>query len=82
MTKITIPKVKNLITARPEGMDFETYKRVRKEQHQMLHGYNTVVMQGGARPYKEHTPGRLEGVLIPSSQYYGHRSKDFQIVIK
>ena len=32
MKTIRIPRVKNLITARPEGMDFETYKALRKEQ--------------------------------------------------
>ena len=30
MKPIVIPKVKNLITARPEWMDFETYKAIRR----------------------------------------------------
>lgn len=30
---IRIQKVENLLTARPEGMDFETYKRLCTEQY-------------------------------------------------
>ena len=45
---IRIPKVKNLLTARPEGMDYATYKRLRTEQNKMLHGWNQTVMEGGS----------------------------------
>lgn len=76
---IRIPKVKNLLTARPEGMDFETYKRLRKEQKDMLHGWNQTVMEGG-KPVRYHYPGRLEGVRIPPEQYTN--SRDIEIVIK
>ena len=82
MKTITIPKVKNLITARPEGMDFETYKAIRQEQKQMLHGYNIVVGTGINGAMKRRMLGRLDGVLIPAREYHGHCSKDFQIVIK
>ena len=76
--KIRIPKVKNLLTARPEGMDFETYKRLRKEQQNMLHGFNQTVMEGG-KPVHYHYPGRLEGVRVPPEKYTN--SRDIEIVI-
>ena len=57
---IRIPKVKNLLTARPEGMDYETYKRLRAEQNKMLHGWNETVMDGG-KQFVRHYPGRLAG---------------------
>lgn len=75
---IRIPKVKNLLTARPEGMDYETYKRLRAEQNKMLHGWNETVMDGG-KQFVRHYPGRLAGVCIPPEQYTN--SRDFQIVI-
>ena len=74
MTTIKIKKVQNLITARPEGMDFETYKQLRREQHVNLHGYKDA---NGRRH-----PGRLDGIYIPANIYQGHSSDDFQIVIK
>ena len=74
MVTIKVAKVQNLLTARPEGMDFETYKKLRKEQQIMLYGYK--------KPDGTHQPGRLDGVNIPANIYYGHNSRDFQIVIK
>ena len=63
MKAIRIPRVKNLITARPEGMDFETYKTLRREQKKRLHGYSEIVLNGGT-PKKVHHPGRLDGVTF------------------
>lgn len=31
-----VPRVKEIITARPEGMDYELYRKVRKEQQKRL----------------------------------------------
>ena len=31
-----VPRVKEIITARPEGMDYELYRKVRKEQQRRL----------------------------------------------
>lgn len=31
-----VPRVKDILTARPEGMDYELYRRVRKEQQRRL----------------------------------------------
>lgn len=74
MKPIVIPKVKNLITARPEGMDFETYKKLRHEQKIMLYGFKNA---DGS-----HHPGRLDGVCIPAHIYHGHKSSFFPVVIK
>lgn len=80
MQTIKIQSVKNLITARPEGMDFETYKQLRKEQHQKLHGYNEPVYnKEGQVVSHRHIAGRLEGVCIPPHQWTN--SRDVQIVI-
>lgn len=68
---IEISKVGDLITKRPEGMDFEEYKRKRREQDMYLHGCNT---DGG------HIMGRLDGILIPSHQYKNGRNP--QILIR
>ncbi|MBR5414192.1 MAG: hypothetical protein IK114_14370 [Fibrobacter sp.] len=82
METITIAKVQHLITARPEGMPFQTYKEVRKQQHEMLHGRNEIVREGD-KYIRRHYPGRLEAAaVIPASVYHGGSSKDFQIVIK
>ena len=75
---IRIPKVKNLLTARPEGMDYATYKRLRTEQNKMLHGWNQTVMEDG-KPVHYHYPGRLEGVRVPPEKYTN--SRDIEIVI-
>lgn len=78
MKTIRIPKVKNIITARPEGMDFETYKTLRKRQKELLHGFNEVVMDG-ATPTKVHRPGRLEGVVFRPQDWTN--SRDCKVVI-
>lgn len=79
METITIAKVKNLITARPKEMPFEVYRKLRKEQDMMLHGYNEVHLVDG-KTVRKHIPGRLEGVLIPSTEWTN--SRNVQIVIK
>ena len=57
---IEVPKVGDLITKRPEGMDFKEYKRKQREQDFYLHGGNVA---------GQHIMGRLEGIFIPSYQY-------------
>lgn len=68
---IEVPKVGDLITKRSEGMDFEEYKRKRREQDLYLHGCNTA---------GRHIMGRLDGILIPSHQYKNGRNP--QILIR
>ena len=80
MKTIKIPRVKNLLTARPEGMDFETYKELRKEQKKMLHGRNeTLLLDGGLRR-RVHYPGRLEGVTFRPEDWTN--SQQCQVVIE
>jgi len=79
MKTIKIPRVKSLLTARPEGMDFETYKELRKEQKKMLHGRNETVLMG-ATPRKVHYPGRLDGVTIRPEDWTN--SQQCQVVIE
>jgi len=79
METITIAKVKNLITARPKEMPFEVYRKLRKEQQLMLHGYSVVEKQNGVF-VRRHIPGRLDGVCIPPERYTN--SRNIQIVLK
>lgn len=79
METITIAKVKNLITARPKEMPFDVYRKLRKEQQLMLHGYSVVEKQNGVF-VRRHTPGRLDGVCIPPERYTN--SRNIQIVLK
>lgn len=79
METITIAKVKNLITARPKEMPFEVYRKLRKEQQMMLHGYSVVEKQNGVF-VRRHIPGRLDGVCIPSKSWTN--SRNVQIVLK
>ena len=79
METITIAKVKNLITARPKEMPFEVYRKLRKEQQMMLHGYSVVEKQNGVF-VRRHIPGRLDGVCIPPERYTN--SRNVQIVLK
>ena len=79
MKTIKIPRVKNIITARPEGMDFETYKALRKQQKEMLHGHNEMVLNGGT-PKKVHYPGRLDGVTFKPEDWIN--SQKCQVVIE
>lgn len=68
---IEVPKVGDLITKRPEGMDFEEYKKKQREQDLYLHGGNVA----GQR-----IMGRLDGILIPAHQYKNGRNP--QILIR
>ena len=68
---IEVPKVGDLITKRPEGMDFTEYKRKQREQDFYLHGGNVA---------GQHIMGRLEGIFIPSYQYKNGRNP--QILIR
>lgn len=68
---IEVPKVGDLITKRPEGMDFKEYKRKQREQDLYLRGGN---VEG------QHIMGRLDGILIPSHQYKNGRNP--QILIR
>lgn len=79
METITIAKVKNLITARPKEMPFDVYRKLRKEQQMMLHGYSVVEKQNGVF-VRRHIPGRLDGVCIPPERYTN--SRNIQIVLK
>ena len=79
MKTIKIPKVKDIITARPEGMDYETYRQIRKEQKDALHGWNETVMDGRTRTKKHHA-GRLECAARFATQDWIN-SKECQVVI-
>ena len=68
---IEVPKVGDLITKRPEGMDFKEYKRKQREQDFYLHGGN---VEG------QYIMGRLDGILITSHQYKNGRNP--QILIR
>ena len=74
---IDVPKVGDIITKRPEGMDFKAYKRKLKEQDIYLHGYSETSIETGR---KIHIMGRLDGILIPSYQY--KNGKNPQILIR
>lgn len=70
MKEITIGKVQNLITKRPEGMDYETYRMLRREQDRKLRGWNEKVSTEGPFGHRFiHHTGRLEGTLIPSRDW-------------
>ena len=77
---IEVPKVGDLITKRPEGMDFEEYKRKRREQDLYLHGYSETFIGAGGHTERSHIMGRLDGILIPSHQYKNGRNP--QILIR
>ena len=62
---IEVPKVGDLITKRPEGMDFKEYKRKQREQDMYLHGCNAS---------GKHIMGRLEGIFIPAYKYKNRRN--------
>ena len=71
---IEVPKVGDLITKRPKGMDFKEYKRKLREQDMYLHGYSETSIGTGRKM------GRLDGILIPSHQYKNGRNP--QILIR
>lgn len=75
MIKVNVGKFGDIITSRPKGMSYETYRTKRKEMCLKLHGYNTMV---GDK--KVHVLGRLEGIAIPSENWTN--SKDVRVIIK
>lgn len=77
---IEVPKVGNLITKRPDGMDFEEYRKERKKQDMYLHGYSETITLKGGRTERRHIMGRLDGILVPAHQYVNGR--DPQILIR
>ena len=77
---IEVPKVGDLITKRPEGMDFKEYKRKQREQDLYLHGYSETFIGADGHIRRRHIMGRLDGILIPSHQYKNGRNP--QILIR
>lgn len=74
METIKIGKVKQLLTARPEGMPFDEYKMLLKQQKAFLYGFWET--KGKTKVFIH---GRLQGVLIPPHQYVN--SQNPKIVI-
>lgn len=77
---IEVPKVGDLITKRPEGMDFKEYKKKQREQDLYLHGYSETFIGADGHTGRRHIMGRLDGILIPSHQYKNGRNP--QILIR
>lgn len=77
---IEVPKVGDLITKRPEGMDFKEYKRKLREQDMYLHGYSETFIGADGHTRRRYIMGRLDGILIPSHQY--KNGKNPQILIR
>ena len=77
---IEVPKVGDLITKRPEGMDFAEYKKKQREQDLYLHGYSETYIGADGHTGRRHIMGRLDGILIPSYQYKNGRNP--QILIR
>ena len=77
---IKVPKVGDLITKRPEGMNFEEYKRKQREQDMYLHGYSETFIGADGHTGHRYIMGRLDGILIPSHQYKNGRNP--QILIR
>lgn len=71
--------MKDIITARPEGMDYETYRQIRKEQNDALHGWNETLMDVRTRT-KTHHVGRLKCAAHFAPQDWIN-SKECQVVI-
>lgn len=78
MLKVNVGKFGEILNGRPDGMKYEEYRAKRKEQCLKLRGYNIMVMENN-KPIMKHVIGRLEGVLIPSSQWTN--SRDVVVVI-
>ena len=70
MLKVNIEKFGEILNGRPKKMSYEEYRAKCKEQCLKLRGFN----KNGV-----HIMGRLEGVLIPSSQWTN--SRDVVVVI-
>ena len=77
---IEVPKVGDLITKRPEGMDFKEYKKKQREQDLYLHGYSETFIGADGHTGRRHIMVRLDGILIPSHQYKNGRNP--QILIR
>ena len=73
---IVIAKVGEIITKRPEGMDYETYREVQREQDRFFKGCSVKSRHN----MREYTRGRLEGICIPAAQYVN--SHNPQIIIR
>ena len=73
---IVIAKVGDIITKRPEGMNYETYREVQREQDRFFKGYSVK----SGHNMREYTRGRLEGICIPPHQYVN--SHNPQIIIR
>ena len=73
---IVIAKVGEIITKRPEGMDYETYREALREQDRFFKGYSVK----SGHNMREYTRGRLEGICIPPQQYVN--SHNPQIIIR
>lgn len=70
---IVIAKVGEIITKRPKGMEYETYREALREQDRFFKGYR--VSEGYVR-------GRLEGICLAPTQYVYVNSHNPQIVIR
>ena len=74
---IVIAKVGDIITKRPEGMDYETYREAQRAQDRFFKGF----FQGRKDNLRlGYIRGRLEGICIPPQQYVN--SHNPQIVIR
>ena len=73
---IVIAQVGEIITKRPEGMDYETYREALREQDRFFKGYSVKF----GHNVREYTGGRLEGLCIPPQQYVN--SHNPQIIIR
>ena len=68
---IIIAKVGEIITKRPKRMDYETYRKLQREQDRFFKGCKVDV---------GYMMGRLEGICIPPQQYVN--SHNPQIIIR
>lgn len=74
---IVIAKVGEIITKRPEGMDYETYREAQRAQDRFFKGFYEGRKDNLRIGYIR---GRLEGICIPPQQYVN--SHNPQIVIR
>ena len=74
---IVIDKVGEIITKRPEGMDYEAYREAQRAQDRFFKGF----YQGRRDNLRlGYIRGRLEGICIPPAQYVNSHYP--QIVIR
>lgn len=69
--RINVEPFGEILNERPKGMDYETYRKKRREQCLKLRGFN---IYNPATARKQHVMGRLEGVLISSIQWTNSRN--------